>query len=716
MLLVSAMSPILAFAASGFKNISTPQNCVVTGSIYVDDETYGAYKLEDGTIAISVYGDNAKVIDVVYATYRTYDNDFGGIFDFDTTEVTRAAYSTYYNLQFADGAVSYDVYKQGTGTCTSDEDSQENQLTGSGFLNVTAAGRTVTGSIYVDQATYSIYNVSNKGIAINVYAANSNVAQTIYATFETYDTGHRRVFSFNATDVTYSTYYVLQFADGAISYRVDNTGTDPSNQDPGTPDPGTPDPGTQDPGTPDPGTQDPGTQDPGTPPGTQDPGTPDPGTQDPGTQDPGTQDPGTQDPGTQDPGTQDPGTQDPGTPDPGTQNPDNGIPGFPIVIAPPASGNNNQVVDRNQLTSVLEAGSNAVLKISGNSVDLPADVLVNGKSLTISNEAGVSVTLPLSTMNLAALAKSMGIDLKDLVIRVEMKQLEGSAAAAVSEAVKATGANQLAEAYDFKVTAVGGGKEIAIEKFGQFVSRTIPMTGSSTNAIGVMFNPTTKELSFVPSTFGSENGKTIATLKRNGMSIYTVIQSKSTRFNDALPFWSKDAIESLSAKMILEGTGKNQFEPNRSITRAEFAALVIRSLGVQPAASSTTAFNDVLSTKWYAGTVAAAAEIGLIIGDEKGNFNPNAPITRKEVAAIVARAAEYAGKSIKLTDAEANAALVGFKDTAALGWAKAEVASAIKAGIVNGQSTNTIAGNASANRAEAATMIARYLPIAGLSN
>ncbi|PLT48313.1 hypothetical protein B8V81_0445 [Paenibacillus pasadenensis] len=374
-------------------------------------------------------------------------------------------------------------------------------------------------------------------------------------------------------------------------------------------------------------------------------------------------------------------------------------------------------VNRDRLIAALAADENARIKTTTDTVYLPADALLNGKTLTIYNDAGVSITLPLAALKLADLAKSLGVELKDLVIRVEMKKLEGDAAKAVNDAVKAVGATQLADAYDFKVVAVGGGKELPIEKFGQLVQRTIPLTSAATpSAAGVLFNPTAKELSFVPSTFAKADDKTIATLKRDGSSIYTVIQGKTARFNDALPFWSKNAVESLSEKLIVEGTGKNLFEPKRGITRAEFAALVIRSLGVQPVTSSTYKFNDVISTKWYAGTVAAAAEIGLVIGDEKGNFNPNAPITRKEVAAIVVRATEYAGKSIKLSDADANAALAGFKDTAILGWAKAEVGAAVKAGIVNGQSSTAIAGNAFANRAEAATMIARYLPIAGLSN
>ncbi|OXM14224.1 S-layer homology domain-containing protein [Paenibacillus herberti] len=501
----------------------------------------------------------------------------------------------------------------------------------SGFKTSTVNNGSVTGSIYVDAATYATYSVYGQEegrITINVYGANSTTAQHVYATYSTYDKelGQYLYNIESNSSVTKSTYYTLSYEDSSVEGGlVTNVVYDGYTSGPGWG---------------------------------------------------------------------------------GGYYPPTGE----IVGA-------DGKVNRDLLIAALKANENARIKTTTDTVYLPADALLNGKTLTIYNDAGVSITLPLSALKLAELAKSLGVELKDLVIRVEMKKLTGDSAKAVSDAISALGASQLADAYDFRVVAVGGGKEIAIEKFGQLVSRTIPLTSTATkNAAGVMFNPTAKELSFVPSTFATENNKTIATLKRDGASIYTVIQGKTARFNDVLPVWAKDHIANLSEKLIVEGTGKNLFEPKRSITRAEFAALVTRSLGVQPVTSSTYKFNDVVSSKWYAGTVAAAAEIGLVLGDDKGNFNPNAPITRKEVAAIVVRASEYAGKSVKLTDAEATAALAGFKDTANLGWAKAEVAAAVKAGLVLGQSKTQIAGNAFANRAEAATLIARYLPNAGLSN
>ncbi|AJY74609.1 S-layer homology domain-containing protein [Paenibacillus beijingensis] len=384
------------------------------------------------------------------------------------------------------------------------------------------------------------------------------------------------------------------------------------------------------------------------------------------------------------------------------------------VVTPGTVVNPDGSINGDALKALLTADKNARVEVKTDVVNLPASALTAGETLTLYKADGTSYTLPLKALKLEDLAKSLGVSLNDLIIRVELTKLSGAAEKAVADAVYAIGATPVAGAFDFKVTAVGGGKELPIEKFGQLVSRTFALNPGAVAATvtGVVYNPVTKELTFVPSTFATVDGKTIATLKRDGNSIYTVIQAPSVKFTDLLVHWAKADVTALSEKLIVEGTGKNLFEPKRNITRAEFAALIVRSLGIE--ATGTSEFKDVASGKWYSGAVAAAAEAGIVNGYEDGSFKPNANISRKELAAMVVRALEYAGVESKLTDAEASAALANFTDTATLGWAKGEVAAAVKAGVVQGQTATKVAGNLSANRAEAATMVYRFLTKADL--
>lgn len=389
--------------------------------------------------------------------------------------------------------------------------------------------------------------------------------------------------------------------------------------------------------------------------------------------------------------------------------------GFPGVIG--GLIDNNGKVDGNALSNLFAQDKNQTITSKSDVVTIPADALIKGESLTIKLEDGTSITLPIAALKLEEQAKSLGVALKDLVIRVELKKLAGDAAKAVTDAIYGIDAKPLATPVDFKIVAVGNGKEQQINNLGTYFKRTLPVAGTvdSKTVTGVLYNPATKELSFVPATFAAEGGNTIATLLRNSTSIYSVIQLDSVSFKDLANHWAQKDIETLAAKLVVEGTGANKFEPKRNITRAEFAALIVRSLGLD-ATGTTSKFSDVSSSKWYAGVVAAAAEAGIIKGDDKGKFNPNANITRKELSAMVVRAAAFAGKEVKLTDAEVSAALANFTDASNLGWAKAEVAAAVKSGVVLGQSATKVAGNANANRAEAATMVIRFLGNVGFIN
>ncbi|QHW31552.1 S-layer homology domain-containing protein [Paenibacillus rhizovicinus] len=488
------------------------------------------------------------------------------------------------------------------------------------FQNVSYNNGTVTGTVYVDDATYSLLNGNN--VVVHVYGDGNKFLGTTNAVYGTYG---KYTFSFDVASATYATYatystyfpYTLKYFYPGNAGSVTDTVYDPSSNIGG-------------------------------------------------------------------------GVFFPGT--------------GSIV-------DSNGNVDGNALSNLFASNKNASITTTSDVVLLPADALIKGESLTIAMADGTSYTLPIAALKLEELAKSLGVELKDLVIRVEMKQLTGDAAAKVTDAVYAAGGKQVAPAIDFKVIAVAGSKQQEITTFGQYVTRTIGLNevaADTTGLVGVLFNPVTGELSFVPTTFASTDDQTIASLQRNGNSIYTVVQAKAVSFADLAGNWAQKDVEALASKLIVKGTSATKFEPKRNITRAEFAALVVRALGLE-VSGSTSKFKDVASDKWYAATIATAVNAGLITGYEDGTFKPNANITRKELAAIVTRAIKFAGKDVTLTDAQLSAALASFKDAASLGWAKDEVAVAVSEGIVKGQTATMVVGDANANRAEAATMIARFL-------
>ena len=119
------------------------------------------------------------------------------------------------------------------------------------------------------------------------------------------------------------------------------------------------------------------------------------------------------------------------------------------------------------------------------------------------------------------------------------------------------------------------------------------------------------------------------------------VTAPGTTFTDVKNHVNKAAIEELASRGIINGMGKGTFMPNKTMTRAEFAAIVTRALGL--AAKDTKAFTDVPSSKWYAGYIGTANSSGIVNGVGSGKFNPDGTITRQEAAAMVARAAKLCG-------------------------------------------------------------------------
>ncbi|MFD1955633.1 S-layer homology domain-containing protein, partial [Paenibacillus thailandensis] len=104
--------------------------------------------------------------------------------------------------------------------------------------------------------------------------------------------------------------------------------------------------------------------------------------------------------------------------------------------------------------------------------------------------------------------------------------------------------------------------------------------------------------------------------------------------------WAKDAIGAFARSKVLQGSPSGYFEPRRSMTRAEFAKTAVVALGLDMKQQLKPTFADVPKTAWHYDYVETAAQYGLVQGTPLGAakyFKPNDPITRAEIAAIVAR-------------------------------------------------------------------------------
>lgn len=106
----------------------------------------------------------------------------------------------------------------------------------------------------------------------------------------------------------------------------------------------------------------------------------------------------------------------------------------------------------------------------------------------------------------------------------------------------------------------------------------------------------------------------------------------------------EDAVERLGQLGVLTGYDDGTFKPENTITRAEFAAVVVRAKGLEAAAQASkgaTAFSDVAAGSWAAGYVNVASKMGFVKGMGDGTFAPNAPVTYEQAVTMVMRALGY---------------------------------------------------------------------------
>ena len=140
--------------------------------------------------------------------------------------------------------------------------------------------------------------------------------------------------------------------------------------------------------------------------------------------------------------------------------------------------------------------------------------------------------------------------------------------------------------------------------------------------------------------------------------------------------------------------------PQNGITRAEVATIFFRLLTDETRNANSTksnSYSDAAAGAWYNHAVSTLSAMGIVKGDSHGKFNPNAPITRAEFAAIAAR-----------FDDKANTTTADFSDIASH-WAKNEISAASNNGWITGYPDGTFRPDNKITRAEAMTLVNRVL-------
>ncbi|WP_165452562.1 X2-like carbohydrate binding domain-containing protein [Paenibacillus thalictri] len=320
-------------------------------------------------------------------------------------------------------------------------------------------------------------------------------------------------------------------------------------------------------------------------------------------------------------------------------------------------------------------------------------------------------------MNIDAISGQLGgaVNLQDIKIQLEIARPAADTATIMENAANKGNFTIVAPPVNFTVRAIYGERTIEVSKFNIYVERLIAIPeGVDPNKIttGVVADPDGM-VRHVPTKIIVIDGLYYAQINSLTNSMYSVVWHP-LEFADVAYHWAKNAVNDMGSRMVVDGTGGGLFTPDREITRAEFAAIVVRGLGLKPE-NGAAQFSDVKASDWYADAVNTAYSYGLIHGFGDGTFRPHENITREQAMLIVAEALKITGLKAKLPVQDADSTLRVFADQAeASGWARSGVADSVQAGIVTGRSTAGLAPKGYVTRAEVAAIMQRLLQTSGL--
>ncbi|WP_425622572.1 S-layer homology domain-containing protein [Brevibacillus borstelensis] len=178
---------------------------------------------------------------------------------------------------------------------------------------------------------------------------------------------------------------------------------------------------------------------------------------------------------------------------------------------------------------------------------------------------------------------------------------------------------------------------------------------------------------------------------------------------DSVNHWARNDILLMTQLGLLKGYPDGTFKPEKTITRAEYAALlerVLKMASTVPKPVETTVFSDVKPDDWFFGPVSSLV-VRKNINPEvysEGHFFPNAAIPREEIALWTAvDVPEISSQDVKFKDESAMKYPVDVKKVAA-------------AGLLKGFPDGSFRPNGNTTRAEAATMMVRFLKMKGIIN
>ncbi|GAB6110157.1 Ig-like domain-containing protein [Fusibacter bizertensis] len=348
-------------------------------------------------------------------------------------------------------------------------------------------------------------------------------------------------------------------------------------------------------------------------------------------------------------------------------------------------------------------------------VELTGDIVKqlenNTFDVSIKRDA-VEYVIPAKELTISNVAKELGVaetSLKDIKVEVKITKLDELVVSRYNEVAKENGATIVFPPTAFEVVAkttnaAGKTEDVNIAKFSNYVERVMEIPDGvdpSKVTTGVVFNAD-GTYSHVPTDVYQKDGKWYARLNSLTNSNYSVLWNPVT-VKSVENHWAKDAVNDMASRLVIFNA--ETFEPNKAITRADFAEYIVRALGLYRPGEYQNKFTDVYTKGDRTLAILIANEYGIVTGYPDGTFRGDNQITREEAMAMYQKAM----KITKLTGSDINRINTYADSMQVSKWAVSYVTDVLSAHVFNGTTATTIAPKANLTYAEAVQAIRNLL-------
>lgn len=362
-------------------------------------------------------------------------------------------------------------------------------------------------------------------------------------------------------------------------------------------------------------------------------------------------------------------------------------------------------------------GTTAVIHLTDSSkaAEGSGDIAI---SSTDSAAAGFDITVDQSVVQQAVTAKKkvvIQVPFGSLVLTPEhLSGLNGPLQISIGSntAADKTAMSTIASVQNFTVLGAGEGVHVAVNlpsgKWAPALKANVGIpSGITASAItAVVLKDAGGNWTTVPWKLNSNS--TAVDVQLTGEGSLFFISNKKAFKDVAAGFWAQQDINAASGKLFVLGKSADSFAPQSKVTRAELPTILLRVAGLMNNPFSKQNFSDVTASSWYSRSVSIAAELGIVTGQNGGQYAPQATLSRMEAMTMVGRLLNVISAGGEtLSEAEVTQILAAYADKDSIpAWAQQSIALSIKYGIIRGVD-GKINPAGVLTRAEAATIAIR---------